>query len=324
MKKTALWQRIPGAAVVALLLLTTPALPAGTPASAKDIIVPAPAAAPFIPPPMFGDWVDPDGQPIISGEDTKTVVKKVPPIATSYGPFKIGENESPLPQDRVYLTYNLHTDVGGYKEVHREILGLEKTFLAGDLSLGLRLPFLQTDRHDGGEDTSEFDDPSVIFKYVLLRNGGFTLSGGISVSIPVNAYEPVEGGGDKHIPLLQPFVGYVWQRGNFFVHGFTSLAVPTDEVLPTILFNDIGIGWNCPCDMGPVTVIVPTIEVHVNTPLNHRDEGDPERRRNSVDLTAGVHLLLGEKAWLGLGVGTTVTNPRLFDVEALVSLNVRL
>ncbi len=69
--------------------------------------------------------------------------------------------------------------------------------------------------------------------------------------------------------------------------------------------------------------MVPTFEVHVNTPLTHRGEGDPERRRDSVDLTAGVHLQIGEKTWLGIGVGTTVTNPRLFNVEALGSVNWR-
>ena len=75
--------------------------------------------------------------------------------------------------------------------------------------------------------------------------------------------------------------------------------------------------------LGAIKAVVPTLEVHVNTPLNHRDDGDPEHRTDSVDLTTEVHLQLGEKTWLGIGVVTTVTNPRLFEVEALASVNWR-
>lgn len=61
----------------------------------------------------------------------------------------------------------------------------------------------------------------------------------------------------------------------------------------------------------------------MNTPLTHRSADDPERRRDSVDLTAGVHLELGERTWLSLAAATPVTGPRLFDAEALVRLNWR-
>jgi hypothetical protein len=306
-----------GPALAALLLLIAPPLTAGPPASAKDVIAPIPA--PFIPPPMFGDWIDPDTQPVApqpEQEPSKTKPKTVLPVVTSYGPFKIAENESPLPQDRFFLTYNYYSDVLG-SDFHRETLGMEKTFLDGDASIGLRVPFFQF------KGDAEIDDLSLIFKYAFWRQDNCALSGGLAVTIPINAYETVESGDDEYIPLLQPFVGCLWQRGNFFVHGFSSVGVPTNDVLPVMLFNDLGIGYRFECDMGPVTAVVPTFEVHVNTPLNHRDEGDPERRRDSVDLTAGAHFMLGDKATFGLAVGTTVTHPRLFDVEALASLNVR-
>ena len=74
---------------------------------------------------------------------------------------------------------------------------------------------------------------------------------------------------------------------------------------------------------GVLRAIIPTVEVHVNTPLNHRSEGDPERRRDAVDVTVGAHLELGERTWLSLAAATPVTGPRLFDAEALVRLNWR-
>ena len=304
---------LPLAFLGALCLLGTHASFAATLVPAKEVVTPAPAA--FVPPPLFGDWINPEINPIQDGT-SKTKTTSVLPVVTSYGPFKIGENESPLPQDRVFATYNYYSDVLG-TDFHRETLGMEKTILGGDASLGLRVPFSQF-RGDFA-----VDDLSLIYKHKLLHHGGLTLSGGLAVTIPVNPYQPVQGGGDKYIPLLQPFAGYLWQRGDFFVQGFTSLGVPTDGVLPVMLFNDIGIGWNFQCGSGAIRAVVPTLEVHVNTPLTHRDAGDPERRRDSVDLTGGVHVQFGERTWLGLGVGTTVTDPRLFNVEALVSLNFR-
>lgn len=149
------------------------------------------------------------------------------------------------------------------------------------------------------------------------------ISAGLAVSIPVHGYEPIEDDDTKYIPLLQPYVGYIWQKGNFFIHGFSAIAVPTDDVLPTVLFNDIGVGYRIEIDGTCLTAIIPTFEVHVNTPLDHRDEGDAERRRDAVNLTAGAHFELWKDVTFGLAVGTTVTNPRLFDVEGIASLNWR-
>lgn len=330
---------------VGTLLLAASASFAAALSSEKAVVIPATPTA-FIPPPMFGDLsgVNPPPPPPPTGKTGGflnfggtapppgptggslqigcgspghpacggTASLKLP-VVTSYGPSKIGENESPLPQDRAFLTYNYYSEVL-HSDFHREILGIEKTILGGDASIGLRLPFSEF------KGDSQINDPVLIYKQKLLHNGDFTLSGGLAVTIPVHPYYPQDGRSGKYIPLLQPYVGYLWQHGSFFVQGFSSVAVPTNDVLPVILFNDIGIGWNIECK-GLIKMVVPTFEVHVNTPLNHRDHGDLEHRRDSVDLTTGVHLKLGEKTWLGLGVGTTVTNPRLFNVEALASLN---
>ena len=71
------------------------------------------------------------------------------PLAASYSAFKVAENESPLPMDRLFVTYNFYGRVLGTQDIHRETVGVEKTIFGDRASLGLRLPFFQIDR-DGG------------------------------------------------------------------------------------------------------------------------------------------------------------------------------
>jgi len=154
----------------------------------------------------------------------------------------------------------------------------------------------------------------------VLRADDGALSTGLAVTLPTGpSYQPAAAH-ERTIAQLQPFLGYLWRQGNFYLHGFLSVDVPTDAVAPTVLFNDLGVGYRLPVG-GLLRAVIPTFEVHVNTPLTHRSAGDPERRRDSVHLTLGAHLELGERTWLSLAAAAPVTSPRLFDAEALVRLN---
>jgi hypothetical protein len=245
-------------------------------------------------------------------------------IPAAYSAVKVAENESPLPQDRVFVTYNYYNNVNSIVDFHRETIGFEKSFFDGTSSLGIRLPFFQVD-DEGPNRQSKIDDVSVILKYALIRDrdAGNVLSAGVSITMPSGAAYRTTTGDELAITFVQPFVGYVRNQENWYVHGFMSLVVPTDEVAPKILFNDLGLGyWVYRGNgQGIVTGVVPTFEVHANTPLSHRGSSDPERRRVSVDLTAGSHVVFNHASSLGLAVGTPVTGPRLFSVEALVQLD---
>lgn len=291
---------------------------ASGPARAQTAGAATPSASPMLlVPPMFGDWIDPATDPIVTGAGPGN--HRLQPIATTYSSFKVAENESPLPMDRLFVTYNFYRRVLGTQDVHRESLGVEKTILQGTASLGLRLPFYQI-RSDFGSDSARVDDLSLIFKYALLRTDDGALSTGLLVTLPTGpSYQPAAAH-DRTVAQLQPFVGYLWRRGNFYLHGFLSVDVPTDAVAPTVLFNDIGVGYRLPVG-GTLRAVIPTFEVHVNTPLTHRSAVDPERRRDSVNLTLGAHLELGERTWLSLAAAAPVTSPRLFDAEALARLN---
>ena len=88
------------------------------------------------------------------------------------------------------------------------------------------------------------------------------------------------------------------------------------------LVASIGVGcWLykcCDIDFG----IVPTIEGHLFTPLNHTVRSSDIYVPDYFVITAGTYLLCG-RSTLGLALGTPMTGPKPFDVEGIVSLNVQ-
>lgn len=124
---------------------------------------------------------------------------------------------------------------------------------------------------------------------------------------------------------MQPWFGYIWNADRFFVQAFHSVVAPTDPRDVTLLFNDIGLNyWLYRGDPNrPLSFIVPMAEIHVTTPLNHRDPSSTVYVPDIVDLTAGVHFGIFRNTTLSLGVATPVTGPRVFNVEGFVQLNWR-
>jgi hypothetical protein len=243
-------------------------------------------------------------------------------VPVARGAFKITENESPRPQDRVSGAYNFYNNVNSVIDVHRETVAVEKTFLDGNASVGLRLPFFQA--HQPGKNDSDVGDLTAILKYAFVNSDDTVLSGGLAVTAPTGPIPSVLvftpfGVKELHSTLIQPFLGYYQAWGDLYVHGFSSLLVPTESKDVTLLFNSVGVGyWLC-TGGERLSAVIPTFEAHVNTPLNHR--GAPFGVADSVDLTAGSHFVFGQRTSLGVAVGTPVTGPRLFDFEVLVNLN---
>jgi hypothetical protein len=252
------------------------------------------------------------------------------------GAAKITENESPRPQDRLFVTYNYFSRVNGgsgipgatQTDVHRAVMGFEKTLLDGNASIGLRVPFLQTDGDDSVRHHA-LGDPSVIFKYALIndRQTGNVLSGGLVVTAPMGPNFLPPGVPNVHSTLLQPYLGAIYNVGDWYAQGFTSIMVPTDGRDVITWQNDVGVGYFLYRASQPgqlLTLIAPTLELHVTTPLNHRG-GDvqPIPGIDIVDFTAGVTLGLGRRSTLGLAVVTPLTGPKPFAVETQAYLNCR-
>jgi hypothetical protein len=257
--------------------------------------------------------------------------------------FKIAEDESALPQDRIYFGFNYFNDVnqainqrlGGNVnniDVYRETFGIEKTFLDRHASIEFRLPLATLDVDSnvpglGGSDT-DIGDISVDFKYAPYIDfaTGNVIAGGLVVTAPTGPSE-FNPFGDV---ILQPWAGYKWGSRNLFIQEFCSLAVPTDSRDVTLLFNDIELAYYLYRNSSPdawISAIVPLFEVHVNTPLNHRGifriEEDPMGTPDWVTLTTGTTFEVGERATVAVGGAIPVTGPRPYDFEILAQVNLR-
>jgi hypothetical protein len=266
--------------------------------------------------------------------------------------FKIAENQSPQPQDRVFFTFNYFNDLNGALNrrfeapvdnllAYRYVFGLEKTFDDGWGSFGARLPLDQLTANStisgnfakpGGTSTS-LNDLSLFTKYVLKADPetGSLLSVGLEATFPTG---PSQFAGAKYIEgihstEIQPFIGYLLIRDRFYLHGFTSLSAPTSVRNVTMVYNDVGVGYFLFRAEDPdcfIKSIAPTFEVHVNSPLTHRDwfnANDPSGTADVVDLTYGVNVGLSRSAVLTFGWVTPVTGPRPFNYEAVLLFNWR-
>ncbi len=280
--------------------------------------------------------------------------------------FKIADNQSPLPQDRVFANFNYFNNVNyaidrkfgspvNGIQIYRYLAGFEKTFLDGLASVGLtesinNLSAVSSHPGLGGTHTA-MGDLSLFTKLVLFqswedsrptnalggfgypaqvggRNGGL-ISAGMAVSMPTGP------GGFAGAPFsksfrdvgLQPFLGYFYSQGNFYLQGFEAIDVPTDPNDVTLIFNDIGMGYYLyrnPNMDSFITAFAPTFEVHANVPLNHHginNVNDPVGTATVVDLTYGANIQFGQRTVLLLGAVTPVTGPRPYAIEALALLN---
>jgi hypothetical protein len=258
-------------------------------------------------------------QSTVATPPANTLANRVP--VTSYGAFKISDNECVRPTDRVFATYNYY-DVDGFQgpasPINREVIGFEKTFFDGRGSFEMRAPYTQVGPSLGG--TSDLDALTMVMKYAVYdnRETGNIVSGGLVVTAPTGPDTVVAPFSSINPTLLQPWVGYAFNAGRFYLQGFSEIIVPTDNSLPTFIANDVGFGYRLQS-----VPVIPTFEVHVNSALNHQGSlAVPIGLADSVILTGGVHFLIG-RSDLTLGVATPVAGPLLYSIEAVAQLNWR-
>jgi hypothetical protein len=294
---------------------------------------------------MLPSLGEPCGCP--TGRAVAAGVRFIPPMigdltvccSTADG-FKVSENESPRPLDRVFTAFSyynnevpgmVHQEGFRRADIYRELFGVEKVFLNGDASIGLRLPLDTFQAESGtvaGGNSTDVGDLDIILKYALLNitANGSAVSVGLVVTAPTGptnfaGFSRFAPATTPHDTLLQPFVGYVWNLGDWYVQGFSSLVAPTDSRDTTLLFNDLGAGYFAYRNSSitaALTALLATAEIHVNTPLDH--VGKPFV--DSVDLTQGVIFELYHRAWLTVGVSENVTGPKTYDIEAIAQFNV--
>lgn len=262
--------------------------------------------------------------------------------------IKVAESDSPRPIDRAYYFYNFYGNINiqiddnlplPRLQLHRHVIGFEKTLWGGRASIGLRVPFLG---FAGAPiyDTQFVGDLSILTKWMLVENPETRslLSVGLAIAAPTgNSPAFLRPGPDSPLiwdrsprnypTYLQPWVGYIYNvTSRWYFHGFHSVLASTIRQEPTFLANDVGAGWwlyHDP-DAGWIRGIIPTVEVHVNTPLTR--QGIPTqlgevRMRDSVNLTGGFYLTMPRSL-----LGTAVSVPLAFGphtIEAVASYTLR-
>lgn len=327
---------------------TAPATPPESPSQdAKASDKPEPkaedAAAPRIPE-MLGDQAPisslltlPNGQ--IGGKG----VLYLPSVRY----FKIADNGSPRPQTASYFSFNYFYDLDGtvnraagadvqHIRIHREIWGVEWASSEGDCSIALRLPlntFNAANRVPGLDGTStDIGDLAVIFKWLLCRDAdtGSLLSGGLAVIAPTG---PGSFAGSNDIKVfhhtgLQPYVGWIYSLGSLYFQGFTAVDAAADLNDVVILDNSVAVGYFLYQDFckRQISAIIPTVEVHAHTPLNHRGVmalTDPAGSPDQVDLTAGLQFEYRDHSSFGVAFATPVCGPRLYDFQIIAQYRAR-
>lgn len=273
-------------------------------------------------PGFFGDLIASCiGQEVFVPEQGMTRVICSPNVS-QMGSIKLAEGDSPRPQDRIYYQYNYFGGVevnipdpaAPLMSVHRHVLGFEKTLLGGDASVGLRLPFFNLGGDSEAYQTSFVGDLTIITKYALRNNPetGNVLSTGLVITTPtggspdlmINAMGEREEQRRYRPVLLQPFIGYIWNPTNrLFFQGYHSVAVPTDSNDPTFMSNGLGLGYWLYRNPGDSIIqgIIPTFEVHVNTPFNHREAHNlgETLMGDSVNLTMGTYVVMPRSSFGG-------------------------
>lgn len=95
-----------------------------------------------------------------------------------------------------------------------------------------------------------------------------------------------------------------------------------------MLSNDVALGYfvlHRPHNDG-LTAVVPTVELHVNTPLNHRgvlNLTDAAGTPDMIDITAGIHFEYDDHSSLGVAFALPVAGPNMFDFQILAQIRAR-
>ncbi len=272
-------------------------------------------------------------------------------LAPSVRGFKIAENQSPFPQDRIFFTFNYFNDVNAkldryfaspidHLNVYRYVFGYEKTFNDGKGSIGVRLPLnsIHADTSPGlinqGGQSTALGNVTIFAKYILEYNPktGNLLSVGLAITPPTG---PGHFAGARFLSgtnntTIQPFLGYYLnlnESRRLFLQGFSALDVPVDFSDVMLFYNDLAMGYFLVRDADAVvSAVVPTVEVHVNSPLNHRAAyslQDPSGTPTSVNITSGLNVEVQRNSLFTLGVVAPTTGPRPFNVEAVALFNYR-
>jgi hypothetical protein len=243
-------------------------------------------------PNMFGDSMS-IGQLIAVQRNGGTTSSDLPMAGGRL--FKVSENNSPIPRDRVYFVYNGFQNavtttrtVGGVPvandtNLNRYTFAFEKTFFDGWWSLDVRMPFsddYEVDTLAYSVDSGHVGNLSMFLKHLVYEDETLAAAIGVGVGLPTGSNINANFDGtplvvQNEATHLLPYFGFLatpWQ--NWFFQGFFELDFAANG-------NDVVVGG---INNGPYT----------------------EQNQLHADLSAGRWLYRNEYARYGTGVAALV------------------
>jgi hypothetical protein len=270
------------------------------------------------------------------------------PIFPSVRNFKISENQSPKPQDRVFFDFNYYNnlndtlnrlDLSPITQMKAYIynFGVEKTFNNGMGSLGVRVPLDNLTANSFGNiigtpTSTSLGNMTIFAKYILAQKAqtGSLVSAGFAVTPQTG---PGRFAGAPYLfPLnstsFQPYLGYIYNHNRFYLQGFSGFSFSANPNDVSFVFNDVAIGYFVYRNTDTrswLTALAPTVELHVDNPINHRDplnSADLAGSPDSVNMTFGVNFGIKNSAVLTTAFVTPLASLKPFDSEAILMLNI--
>lgn len=225
------------------------------------------------------------------------------------GRVRMQDNNSAMPQNRVYFDYNYFHNVrftNNGINVNRFVPGIERTFLDGLGSIEVRVPVAAT-LNSQSRFGQQFDASHVAFgnltiapKLLLWSSENTAFAVGMGISLPTaDDIEVFSSSGqllniDNGAVHLVPYLGYLYapRKSNYFVHSFLTLDVDTsgNDVSgnvsgtglehigviedQTLLSCSVSLGkyvYRNPTRVGPIRSLAWTGELHYTTTLDGAD-----------------------------------------------------
>jgi hypothetical protein len=270
------------------------------------------------------------------------------PIFPSVRNFKMSENQSPRPQDRVFFNFNYYNNMNDtlnrlvgspvtQMKAYVYNFGIEKTFNDGMGSVGIRVPLDNLSANSfanviGTPTSTSLGNITIFTKYILAQNRqtGSLISACFAITPQTG---PGRFAGAPYLfPLnstsFQPCIAYIYNYNRFYLQGFSGFSFSANPNDVSFIYNDVAVGYYLyrnPDSRSWLTSFAPTAELHIDNPLNHRDplnSADLAGSPDVVDMTFGLNFGIKNTAVLTAAFAVPVTSLKPFDSEAILMLNI--
>lgn len=277
---------------------------------------------------------------------------------------KVSHNNSPLPQDRVFFNYDFLDTTINSLDVNYYVFGVEKTFMDGQFSIQVDIPFFDgpdSDVSSIGATDVEFGNIPVWLKALVHKSQNMAISAGVGINTPTASDVDLFMGGQQLLRVrnnsahILPFVAGIYRPSrNLFFQSFAQIDydLSGNEVLvnnggnltgigeldaQTLFHLDVGMGYMLyeNQDSSMLKTITPMVELHYTTDLDSADVVQTGMTPIStlpqydiLNVTGGANVQLNDRANLNLGIGAPLTDDgpgdRAYDWRATLQLNIQL